>query len=77
MVFLSYVGYSAVAQLLLDHGATSSVVDKNGKLYDGGPYDGLKVLISQHRASHSAIIMAAIRDHNNKALERLKDTFLV
>lgn len=70
------VGYSQAVRLLLQHGASSAVLDSLGQhLYQCQQFQGVQALLDQHRRRHTEAIMAAIRQR--KGLSQLQAIFIV
>ena len=55
-------GYSRIVKILLDHGASSAVLDPRGQLYKCREFDGVQVLIERHRRTRTEQIMLCIKD---------------
>ncbi|CAD5116924.1 DgyrCDS5764 [Dimorphilus gyrociliatus] len=68
-------GFGRIVRLLLRNGATTSVTDWNGKLYICPDYDGVQLMIEQHRRAHIKAIMEVLND--KKGIQRLKNIWLL
>ncbi|XP_072034859.1 uncharacterized protein [Amphiura filiformis] len=55
-------GYSRIVKILLEHGASSAVLDLKGQLYKCKEFDGVQVLIERHRRTRTEQIMLCIKD---------------
>ncbi|CAG5129423.1 unnamed protein product, partial [Candidula unifasciata] len=60
-------GFSHIVKLLLSHGASTSVVDREGKLLTCPQYEGIQVALETHRRQHTLQIMTCIEDGSRKA----------
>lgn len=69
------IGCKEIVQLLLEHGASTAIVDNSGQLYDGGSFESVRNLINQWRTNHTEHVMSAIKEKNG--LEKLQLVFQV
>ncbi|BFZ15505.1 hypothetical protein BsWGS_18544 [Bradybaena similaris] len=69
-------GFSHIVKLLLSHGASTSIVDKEGRLLTCAQYEGIQVALETHRRQHTDQVMACIEEGSQKALRVLNNIWL-
>ena len=71
------LGFSKVVELLLQHGATTALLDGGGQLVVCPQYEGVRMQIESHRLQHTRDIVTHITDRSKKNLEQLQKIWLV
>lgn len=62
---------------LLNHGATTALLDSNGNLFSVTEFEGVWNEIASHRQKHSVIIMSIIEKDSKHKIEKLKKVWVV
>lgn len=62
---------------LLNHGATTALLDSNGNLFSVTEFEGVWNEIASHRQKHSVIIMSLIEKDSKRNIEKLKKVWVV
>ena len=70
-------GYSKIVELLLQHGATTALLDAGGQLITCPQFEGVRMQIESHREQHTKEVIALITDRSKKAFEQLRKIWLV
>ena len=70
-------GYSKIVGMLLQHGATTALLDAGGQLITCPQYEGVRMQIESHRQQHTKDVTTLIADRSKKALEQLQKIWLV
>ncbi|GFR73356.1 ankyrin-2 [Elysia marginata] len=70
-------GLSNIVELLLSHGATTSLLDEQGQLIMCPQYEGLRIMVERHRHNHTKEIMRLILEgKGRKGLDELRQIWL-
>ncbi|XP_070186884.1 ankyrin-1-like isoform X2 [Littorina saxatilis] len=69
-------GFSKIVELLLQHGATTALLDAGGQLITCPQYEGVRMQIESHRQQHTKDVVALITDRSKKAFEQLQKIWL-
>ncbi|XP_041374461.1 ankyrin-3-like isoform X2 [Gigantopelta aegis] len=69
-------GFIKVANLLLQCGATTAILDANGCLFTCPEFEGLRIMIDAERDQHTKLIAKCITDKSKKAFNTLQEAWL-
>ncbi|XP_071103515.1 serine/threonine-protein phosphatase 6 regulatory ankyrin repeat subunit B-like isoform X3 [Haliotis cracherodii] len=69
-------GFSQIVLLLLQHGATTAILDARGALFTCPEYEGVRIMIETHREKQTKLIMKCVQDKSKKALAMLQKSWL-
>ncbi|XP_067685629.1 serine/threonine-protein phosphatase 6 regulatory ankyrin repeat subunit B-like isoform X2 [Haliotis asinina] len=69
-------GFSQIVLLLLQHGATTAILDGQGTLFTCPEYEGVRIMIETHREKQTKLIMKCVQDKSKKAFEMLQKSWL-
>lgn len=75
VIALCFIGNIDLVCLLLDHGASTSVLTPGGQLFRCVQFAGVQHILEQHHKRHCVEIFEAIAD--KKGFQRLTSLFLV
>ena len=69
------LGHSHIVTLLLNHGASTAILDLNGNLFECEEHKECQKLIEQQRKEHTNVVMSAILGKD--ALKKTTQVFTV
>lgn len=69
-------GFSKIVETLLQHGATTALLDASGQLITCPQFEGVRVQIEAHRQQHTKDVASCITDRSKKAFEQLQEIWL-
>ena len=74
---LNFAGFIKIANLLLECGATTAILDRTGSLFTCPEYEGVRVTIDATRDEHTKLVVRCVTDKSRKALATLQQVWLV
>ncbi|XP_076452363.1 uncharacterized protein LOC143287987 isoform X2 [Babylonia areolata] len=69
-------GFSKIVELLVQHGATTALLDAGGQLITVTQFEGVRMQIESLRQQHTKDIVTLITDRSKKAFEQLQKIWL-
>ncbi|GFN91984.1 ankyrin-1-like [Plakobranchus ocellatus] len=70
-------GMSSIVELLLSHGATTSLLDERGQLIRCPQFEGLRIMVERHRQAHTRDVMQLLLEgKGRRGLEQLRHIWL-
>ncbi|RUS78525.1 hypothetical protein EGW08_013703, partial [Elysia chlorotica] len=70
-------GLSGIVEVLLRHGATTSLLDELGQLVTCPQFEGLRIMVERHRHSHTRdVARLVLEGKGRKGLEELRNIWL-